>query len=41
MEECKPPRPGDGAGNLTVRSQSTEDGILLFSVREACVGLPN
>ena len=31
----------DGAGELTIRSQRTEDGLLLVSVSDTGVGLPS
>ena len=32
---------GNGAGELTVRSQRTDDGLLLVSVSDSGVGLPS
>jgi len=32
---------GDGSGELTIRSQRTEDGLLLISVSDTGVGLPS
>jgi signal transduction histidine kinase len=31
----------DGAGELTIRSQSAEDGLLLISVSDTGVGIPS